>query len=263
MASDDHFFSLAVWNPHWNSLSLSLKELQVPHGDEKDGENSDIDASQHIQAPADSRGFRRTISGVKRTPVQRRLHKYLFSSSPGTDLDSLVREVEPLSPEEILQDDWDVDEVAEVVSQMPVTGPEVWLDSLLLALEEHMLEESSIVAVLQTVDLQNLQLAPGKLKRKKREKLLAFYDRLDKVLKILENKAGTRYFQQLQRASEQRQDLIVQQNEVLHDYVCELEHEFSEMSKKIATHEAKKEFILSNLSVILDPKYSQLEGSRI
>eukprot|EP00438_Fugacium_kawagutii_P036755 Skav205311 [mRNA] locus=scaffold3444:122952:123763:+ [translate_table: standard] len=239
---------------------MMLQESQIPHGDENDRENSDIDASQRIQAPAESRSFNRSHSG---TPVQRRLQKYP-SGCTAADLDWLGREDEPVSLEEILRDEWDVDEGAEVASQMPVTGPEIWLDALLLALEEkNMTEESSIVAVLQTVDLQGLQPVPGKLKGKKWEKLLTFYGRLDKVLKILKNKAGTRYFQHLQRASEQRQDLIDQQNEVLHDYVCELEHEFSEVSKKIATNEEKKDFILSNLSVILDPKYSQLEGSRI
>ena len=83
-----------------------------------------------------------------------------------------------------------MDELAEVLEHMQITGQEVWLDCLLLALEEEVVEESPVVEVLRTTGLA--EVARDKLKGPAREKLLRFYRRLDQVLRILENKAYKR-----------------------------------------------------------------------
>ena len=143
-----------------------------------------------------------------------------------------------------------MDELAEVFEHMQITGQEVWLDCLLLALEEEVVEESPVVEVLRTTGLA--AVARDKLKGPAREKLLRFYRRLDQVLRILENKAYKRYFQNLQQESEQRQLLFQQQNEVLHDYVCELEQEFSSLSGDVHNYRSKKELMLTKLAGLLD-----------
>ena len=200
-----------------------------------------------------------------RAQVRKRLQKYLFSR-PGISGSPVASEridqeaVDELLAEEILQDDWDVDELTEVINHMPVTGREVWLDCLLLALEEQVFEESPIVEVLRTRGLKDA--SEKRLKGQALEKLLKFYQRLDKVLQVLENKASTHYFQDLQRESEQRQDLIERQNEVLHDYVCELEHEFCELSGAITGYQAKKDVMLAKLSCLLDPEYAELAAKQ-
>ena len=265
-----------------SSILWSCEETQL-YSQESDVEGIDVDltpevgvqppagasASQRTFSRRSSRYFSRSVSYNEsdsydlRTKVRRRLHKYLFAR-PGnfseTEID-LVSDRQ-LCAEEILQEGWDVDELTEVLQQMPVTGREVWLDCLLLALEERYEDsESSIVEVLRTSGLKDAseKMLKGRLKGHTRDKLLKFYERLDKVLQILENKASTHYFQYLERESEQRQDLIEKQNEVLHDYVCELEHEFCELSGAVSSYQTKKDMMLAKFSGVLDPEYSQLE----
>ena len=265
-----------------SSILWSWEETQL-YSQESDVEGIDVDLtpevgvqpsaraseSQRTFSRRSSRYFTRSESYNEsdsydlRTKVRRRLHKYLFAR-PGnfseTEID-LVSDRQ-LCAEEILQEGWDVDELTEVLQQMPVTGREVWLDCLLLALEERYEDsESSIVEVLRTSGLKDAseKMLKGRLKGHTRDKLLKFYERLDKVLQILENKASTHYFQYLERESEQRQDLIEKQNEVLHDYVCELEHEFCELSGAISSYQTKKDMMLAKFSGVLDPEYSQLE----
>ncbi|CAE7620557.1 TBB [Symbiodinium pilosum] len=127
---------------------------------------------------------------------------------------------------------------------------QVWLDCLLVALEEEVLEESPIVEVLRTNDLQDV--SKDKLKGPAKERLLKFYRRLDQVLKILENKSYRKYYQNLLAESQQRQQLFQQQNEVLHDYVCELEKEFADISDAIYNYRSKKELMLTKLAGLLD-----------
>jgi len=138
---------------------------------------------------------------------------------------------------------------------------QVWLDCLLVALEEEVLEESPIVEVLRTNDLQDV--SKDKLKGPARERLLKFYRRLDQVLKILENKSYRKYYQNLLAESVQRQQHFQQQNEVLHDYVCELEKEFADISDAIYNYRSKKELMLTKLAGLLDRgEYSHLASRR-
>ena len=204
-----------------------------------------------------------------RMQAKKKLHGYLFSrwpagsrrrSSSGINLESLGRDDSQLLEEDIMQDGWDVDELTEAIDKMPVTGQEVWLDCLLLALEEEVLEESPIVEVLRTSGLQDA--SKEKLKGPAREKLLRFYRRLDQVVRILENKAYKRYFQNLQTESEQRQQFFQQQNEVLHDYVCELENEFSDLSGTIHNYRTKKTEMIKQLAGLIDPEEYKHLGAK-
>ena len=192
-----------------------------------------------------------------RSRVKRRVNGYLFSRWPeGSKISSAIQlEVQPaarLEEDEILQDGWDVDDVKEALEQMPVTGEELWLDCLVRELEE-VVDESPIVEVLRSDVLRDLKGMKG-LKGPAKEELMTFYRRLDQVLRILENKARRSHFQNLLLESEQRQHLVEQQNEVLHDYVCELEREFSALSGTIHTYKHKKELMLSTFAGLLDKR---------
>lgn len=190
--------------------------------------------------------------------VKRRVHGYLFSRWPegsktrsnAVQLD--VQQAAQLEEDEILQDGWDVDDVKEALEQMPVTGEELWLDCLVRELEEAV-DESPIVEVLRSDVLRDLKGMKG-LKGPAKEELMTFYRRLDQVLRILENKARRSHFQNLLVESQQRQHLVEQQNEVLHDYVCELEKEFSALSGTIHTYKHKKELMLSKFAGLLDKR---------
>lgn len=270
------------WRFH-GAIAEVEKETQR-YSQERDVEGIDVALSpESVQTPARASQSQRTLSRRSsryfsrsesynmsdsydlRTKVRKRLHKHLFARPVDfseTEIDLVSNQ---LCAEEILQEGWDVDELTEVLQQMPVTGREVWLDCLLLALEErHEDSESPIVEVLRTSGLKDAseKMLKGRLKGHTRDKVLKFYERLDKVLQILENKAGTHYFKYLERECEQRQDLIEKQNEVLHDYVCELEHEFCELSGAISSYQTRKDTMLAKLSGVLDPEYSQLEQTR-
>ena len=240
------------WRFH-GAVAEVEKDSQLYRAPDEDHEESGSDAEVDENA---------TPEEMARMQAKKRLHGYLFSrwpnkcrkSSSGINLESLGKDDSQLLEEDIMQDGWDVDELTEAFEQMPVTGQEVWLDCLLLALEEEVLDESPIVEVLRTTGLQDA--SKEKLKGPAREKLLRFYRRLDQVVRILENKAFKRYFQNLQTESEQRQLFFQQQNEVLHDYVCELENEFSQLSGTIHNYRTKKKEMIKQLAGLIDPEDS-------
>lgn len=243
------------WRLH-GAIAEVEKESRVDSNQEQQ-----VAVLPHVNLQRETRFEPLERGGDSRAQVTKRLHRYLFSrwsgspsSSERTDLGPLDQDHVELSAEDVLQDDWDVEELAEVLKQKPVTGQEVWLDCLLQALEEAAESESPIIEVLRTSGLKDG--SQKKLKGQSLEIFLRFYKRLDMILQILENKASTQYFQHVQRESEQRQDLIEQQNEILHEYVCELESEFSKLSSTINTCQGKKALILSKLSGLLDPGYS-------
>ena len=246
------------WRFHGAVAEVEKVSQLYRHQDEKEadsGSDQDREDDQVIEALTDTE--------LARMQAKKRLHGYLFSrwpdgksskrkSSSGINLESLGKDDSQLLEEDIMQDGWDVDELTEMLEQMPVTGQEVWLDCLLLALEEEVLDESPIVEVLRTSGLQDA--SKEKLKGPAREKLLRFYRRLDQVVRILENKSFKRYFQNLQTESEQRQSFFQQQNEVLHDYACELENEFSELSGTIHDYRTKKKEMIKQLAGLIDPE---------
>jgi len=175
---------------------------------------------------------------------------------PALQLDHLPH-AEPLEEDDVLQEDWDVFDLKERVDKMPVSGNEVWLDCLMAELERQD-DENIVTEVLRTSDLQDA----GKIKRglPGLEKLLKFYINVDQVLKILEHKANRKYYQSLQMESEHRQDQLRKQNEVLHDYVCELEGEFGMIMNGIHRYKSKKELMLTKLAGLLDrEQYKHLD----
>jgi len=236
------------------------EESVASEGEEAEGEDRQV----HDELPQER-------SRLAKARAKKRLDGYLFSRWPDgkhpRDL-SLANSAKLEGPEEtqlleedILQDGWDVDEMAEAIKPLRISGQEVWLDCLLVSLEEEVLEESPIVEVLRTNDLQDV--SKDKLKGPARERLIKFYRRLDQVLKILENKSYRRYYQNLLTESVSRQQLFQQQNEVLHDYVCELEKEFAHISDAIYNYRSKKELMLTKLAGLLDRgEYSHLGPRR-
>lgn len=252
------------WRFHGAVAEIERDSQVIGHtdelGDVDTGSDQDREDDQVMEAV--------TETEAARVQAKKRLHGYLFSrwpdgksskrkSSSGIDLEKIGKDESQLAEADIMQLGWDVDELTEAVESQPVTGQEVWLDCLLLALEEEVLEDSPIVEVLKTTGLQDI--SKEKLKGPAREKLLRFYRRLDQVVRILENKAFKRYFQNLQTESEQRQHFFQQQNEVLHDYVCELEGEFSDLSGKIHDYRTKKKEMIKQLASLIDPQeYKQV-----
>ena len=256
------------WRFH-GAVAEVEKQSQIYRHDEEENEVVDSGSDHEEEELLDEN---QAETDQARLLTKKRLHGYLFSRWPqgkptnktnsnAIKLENLLRDDSQLSEQDIMQDGWDVDELTEALEQMPITGHEVWLDCLLLALEEEVVEESPIVEVLRTNGLADT--AKDKLKGPAREKLLRFYRRLDQVLRILENKAYKRYFQNLQVESEQRQLFFQQQNEVLHDYVCELEQEFSKISGTIHNYRTKKELMLTKLAGLLDRgEYRHLSSKR-
>merc|ERR1712176_1173915 len=97
----------------------------------------------------------------------------------------------------------------------------------------------------------------GKNQRNAESYFNEFYRRADRVTKMLEFKANKMYYQQLERESETRQKHLAKQNEVLHDYVCELEKEFERIMEEIHSLEGKKEQMLVKLQGLLEPQGGQ------
>eukprot|EP00439_Symbiodinium_sp_Y106_P000159 s5502_g1.t1 len=250
------------WRSHGAIAEVEKESLADGMQEEKDEEESVNSEGEDGEGLEDRQLFEdvpQERSRLAKTRVKKRLDGFLFSRWPegkapkdASALPSATQQLEghdeslQLQEEDILQEGWDIDEMADIVKTMRITGQEVWLDCLLVALEEEVLEESPIVEVLRTNDLQDV--SKDKLKGPARERLLKFYRRLDQVLKILENKSYRKYYQNLLAESVQRQQHFQQQNEVLHDYVCELEKEFADISDAIYNYRSKKDIPAHALS---------------
>merc|ERR1712217_1010540 len=111
-------------------------------------------------------------------------------------------------------------------------------------------DESIFTEVLRTGEMADLG---GKGQLGAKEQYLEFYKRADKVTKLLEFKANSMYYQQLESESERRQQHLARQNDVLHDYVCELEKEFEKIMGEIHSLEGKKGAMLAKLQGLLEP----------
>merc|ERR1712226_1089076 len=74
----------------------------------------------------------------------------------------------------------------------------------------------------------------------------------NEVLNILEFKARKKYYECLEKESQIKQEQLQKQNEVLHDYVWELEQEFTKVMESIHSYKAKKDSMLKKLAGLLD-----------
>eukprot|EP00930_Biecheleria_cincta_P070370 TRINITY_DN58004_c0_g1_i1.p1 TRINITY_DN58004_c0_g1~~TRINITY_DN58004_c0_g1_i1.p1 ORF type:complete len:1631 (-),score=287.31 TRINITY_DN58004_c0_g1_i1:88-4980(-) len=166
-----------------------------------------------------------------------------------------------LTEADLVQPTWDVDDLRDFFWTLPLHGQEVWLDCLVAAMEHQMNDEEPIVTdLLRTANMHGIP-RDKPLSGPALERVVKFYNRMHEVLKICENKANRKYFQHLRSESNDRQDKLRSQNEVLHDYVCELEKEFSKNSEEIQNYRTKKELMLKKLAGLLDRgEYSNIAG---
>merc|ERR1712137_235906 len=141
------------------------------------------------------------------------------------------------------------------IESLPVDGEETWLDCLISSVEREWTDGESVVTeVLRTSDMQ------ARSQRRDRS-LNEFYVNAHQVLLSLENKANKRYYDSLEKESNHRMKQLNKQNEVLHDYVCQLEDEFSKIMEKIHEYKGKKEEMLAKLGGLIDDEaYGHLEG---
>jgi len=158
------------------------------------------------------------------------------------------------------EENWDTGELEDALNKIRVTGQEAWLDCLVSAVEREMAEmddESIITEVLRTGEMADMgsKKGHGHAMGGQAEKLYEqFYRRADRVAKMLEFKANKMYYQYVERESDARQKRLSKQNEVLHDYVCELEKEFEKIMGEIHSLEGKKEVMLDKLQGLLEPQ---------
>mmetsp|Transcript_78496 Transcript_78496/g.138221 ORF Transcript_78496/g.138221 Transcript_78496/m.138221 type:complete len:1600 (-) Transcript_78496:20-4819(-) len=210
-----------------------------------------------------------------RIRAKRRLDGLLFSrwahSKPPKDsLDEktnstasifIPESANPVEPDElahadIKQEGWDIYEMQDRVEHLPISGQEVWLDCLVSSVEVQSGDDSMIADLLRTTGMQATGNEPT---GPQLDRLVRFYRRIDEVLKILESKSSKMYYQYLQLESLHRQEQLRNQNTVLHDYVCELEKEFTAISGKIHEYRTKKELMLTKLAGLLDNEYSRMD----
>lgn len=229
-------------------VSEEEEEQQHESGGDKGGVNSfkfmkDANNRLNTRNRLDSLLFSRWSNGIIPEPS--------LDSAPSTLGDNPYQGDGDLTEEDVLSiETWDIFDLKERVEKMPVTGQEVWLDCLIASVE-HLDDEGVFTEVLRTADMQELTVKDTRASPKV-GKIVRFYQNLDQVLKILEFKANRKYFQYLRYESEQRQKILRNQNEVLHDYVCQLEHEFTTVMESIHIYRTKKELLLTKLAGILD-----------
>merc|ERR1712032_1563205 len=165
-------------------------------------------------------------------------------------------------PKEFQRDreDKDIARLREEMERIPVTGQEAWLDCLVSEIERLCDDDSIITNVLRTNEMQDLSMKNQKGTDLK--PINDFYLNADVVCKMLEFKANKRYYTSLQTESQQRQEHFKKQNDVLHEYGCELEDEFTKIMKQIHNYRSRKQNMLTQLAGLLDKgAFSHLQAS--
>lgn len=170
------------------------------------------------------------------------------------DTKKKVQKDEPIENGTINEDDiknalkWDQEDVADRLDDMDPTGPEVWLDCVVQAIEDEVDSELLCDA---------LRDGPMEVKLHKTDSVTLdnarkFFNKVDRVLRILEHKASERYFHFILKESEARQEQLQKQNAIIFNYARELEAEFSSVQKSIDAFSSKKKEILMKLEGLLD-----------
>merc|ERR1712232_598777 len=106
---------------------------------------------------------------------------------------------------------------------------EVWLDCLVTAIERET-DDPIVSDVLRTTETMDATKADAKSSDRA---MGLFYENANEVLNILEFKARKKYYECLEKESQIRQEQLQKQNDVLHDYVWELEREFTKVMEEI------------------------------
>mmetsp|Transcript_22037 Transcript_22037/g.48940 ORF Transcript_22037/g.48940 Transcript_22037/m.48940 type:complete len:1773 (+) Transcript_22037:56-5374(+) len=150
---------------------------------------------------------------------------------------------------EVVEDD--KDSIGQALQSLPVSGFEVWLDCLMTAIEKEWSEESVVSEVLRTNDMQDLARQAVKGQSMANRDNYTFMMHASDILESLEFKAKQRYYKMLEEESNNRQQHLHAQNEVLYDYVCELEEEFKKIMGSIHSYKDKKRMMLSKLGDLL------------
>jgi len=145
----------------------------------------------------------------------------------------------------------DKDSISSSLRKLRVTGFEVWLDCLLTAIEKEWNEESIVTEVLRTNDMQDMAGKGGSAQAGSNKENDNFAVHASDILESLEFKAKEKYYKMLEKESQDRKQYLQQQNEVLYDYVCELEEEFKKIMGSIHNYKAKKRMMLNKLSDLL------------
>lgn len=266
------------WRKHGAIACISEEVTHLENAEEgdEDGEHNsqggieeEDDQAQEESGSEEEAPGRKASEAVKkarrRMRTKKRLDALLFSrwsdgkphrgadGAVGTGMgwDSFGGTDDGSQPKEVQYevDHMEVFQLKEEMNRLPIAGQEAWLDCLVSYIEREMDDESIVTEVLRTSEMQDVV----KNKQSREQKpLQEFYRHADEVLKMLEYKANKKYYQYLQIESEQRQELLRSQNEVLHDYVCELETEFSKVMELIHKNRAKKEVMLTKLAGLLD-----------
>jgi hypothetical protein len=161
-------------------------------------------------------------------------------------------------------EEMDIDNIQERLERMQPNGTEVWLDTLITAIERECdIDESIFTDVLRTSDMQELnEMKKEDIKRDQPPALTNFHRNMSDILQILEHKAKTKYFEYLELQSLEYQRTYESQNVVLHEYVCELEDEFKKIMEKIHTDRAKRNIMLKKLDGLLGKEHEHAAGGK-
>lgn len=240
-----------------------------PEGDQAEGDSQDgATKDDATKQKAEMGGSELKAIGSR---VKKRLDMLLFSRAAhaagvdGVDpfdishMDTKGADAADAGEEAKVEGDIEIDELRNRIENEPVTGDEVWLDCLLTQIEHEMDDESVVTEVLRTSDMQETHRGQGP---QKQDSLNNFYTSVLDILSILECKAKQKWYRCLQEESESRLTMFRKQNDILHDYACELEAAFSDIMQKIAVFKAKKDMMITKLSGLLDKgSYKHLDTS--
>jgi len=170
---------------------------------------------------------------------------------------------------DMTEEKMDIDELRKVIEDLSVTGEEAWLDCLITAIEQQQLDmdETSVVTdLLRTNEMQEMATRGKNTPTMKENALSSFFQEANNILTCLEHKAKKMYYIYLEKESLDRQETIQRQNEVFHDYICELETHFKKVMGSISSYNEKKKMMLEILNQLLgrdgDKDSSSVKGGK-
>lgn len=246
------------------------KQLQLSKEDELGGDDGDADLAGE-KGEGDDDDKNANFDKALKARVKRRLDTLLFSRAtkdPSQDdaidpFDEADKEQESYKDPDDVKDESElpIDDIRDIIETESIQGWEVWLDCLISSIENEpeMEDECLVTEVLRTAEMQDMN---KNQRQRSGDVLMTFYGHASDVLSELEFKAKRKYYERLKVESSERYKMFESQNQVLHDYACELEVEFTRIMENIHKYRHKKDVMRTKLAGLLDKEgYKHLDTS--
>jgi hypothetical protein len=251
------------------NLNLSVRHFWRPLGavtylskelEKKEAQNKDDAQDDESGSDEEGKGEKKSDGEkILRTKTKKELDKLLFQRPVGGEAGEGDDEKEEGDNTKTILF-MDQSDVSDSIKALKISGWEVWLDCLVTAIEGECEDDSIITEVLRTGDMTDTKDLRSDKYPFLKEAFANFYKLSADILEILKCKAKRQWYQALVDESQSKENIFRDQNDILHEYACELEVYFSQIMGEIQQFKGKKDTMIVKLSGLLDKQtYKQYQ----